>query len=409
LFVSDVDVSARVDQDVFGLVHKFRWQRADAFEGRRRDEPAGFFRQPRVLDVENPQPGVEIGQVDQIGLLLHIREVVLEIRIVRAEPSPLVTEVGVGFAGGRHGSGKDRNELWLRQIFDIDHGDQIHWAAAGGRLIGDIAAAAFGVREEQRPAGNIVHVVNRDAGFERRHEIKPANLLGMGDVADVQSDHGWPVAEISLIAIDDCGAVKRCRRRRRRLAVLLPRQPEAAGFLRIFRIADIQKDKNLAAVARHVGRETGVLAARVADPVNAGAASLPLRELLRIHRIADIPEQHALVVRLVRVATPDRRLLLQRREHQVVVHFHLDGPGIGRAGHKLDDFGVLRVGDVDNGPAVAPEVAEVQVPAGADVANSDLERATMAVEIAVADGLNVTRLPAGGNLIGARTLGREKA
>ena len=39
----------------------------------RRNEPADFFRQARVLDVINAQAGVEIGEIDQVGLLFHIR------------------------------------------------------------------------------------------------------------------------------------------------------------------------------------------------------------------------------------------------------------------------------------------------------------------------------------------------
>src|ERR1035441_4073793 len=72
LFVVNVDVSSRVHQYVLGRGRQFCWSCSNAFGGLRRNKPAGFLWVPRVLDIEDSQPGVEISEIDQIGLFLHV-------------------------------------------------------------------------------------------------------------------------------------------------------------------------------------------------------------------------------------------------------------------------------------------------------------------------------------------------
>src|SRR6266511_5139245 len=90
LLVGHVDVTARVDEDVLRLGHEVARQRAGALARLRRDEPATFDGQQRVLDVVDAQPGIEIGQVDQIAGLLDVGTVDLLIDIMRAEPAALL-------------------------------------------------------------------------------------------------------------------------------------------------------------------------------------------------------------------------------------------------------------------------------------------------------------------------------
>src|SRR5207248_4800410 len=131
-------------------------------------------------------------------------------------------------------------------------------------------------------------------------------------------------------------------------AFLLSRYPPAAGFDRLRRIADVDDDVDVVLVARHARREVQVAAARVEVAMRAGAAGLVLAELPRIERIAHVPDEHALVVRLVRIAAPAGRDLPRRGDHSIAVHLHLDGPGVVRPGDEFRDARVRRVGDIDD-------------------------------------------------------------
>jgi len=105
LFVGDVDIAARVHQHVLGLAHELvvgKW--SVAFDRCRRHEPPDFFRRPLILDVENAQPGIEIGQINQVALLFDVRQMVFKVRIVRPEATALVAEIRIRRALRRHGS-----------------------------------------------------------------------------------------------------------------------------------------------------------------------------------------------------------------------------------------------------------------------------------------------------------------
>src|SRR3981189_1268958 len=109
---------------------------------------------------------------------------------------------------------------------------------------------------------------------------------------------------------------------------------------------------------------------------------LPVRELTRVDRIADVPNKNALVVWLVRIGSPSERRLLQPRYHDVVVQRHLDSPGIRGPWDGLYELRILRIGDVHE-----------KVPAAVYLLDGHLEGALAAVEAAISDGLHVACLP----------------
>src|ERR1700730_17088940 len=121
LFVSDVDISARVHQNVLRLRHELRGNRTETLSGSGRNKPARFLWHSRILDVENTQTCVEVRKVDQIALLLHVREMLFEVRVVRPDPATLVAEVCVRFSGRWRREREDRHQPRFGRILNIDH------------------------------------------------------------------------------------------------------------------------------------------------------------------------------------------------------------------------------------------------------------------------------------------------
>ena len=208
LLVRDVNVPACIREHVFGLRFKFRWQRPDSLGRSRRDKPPRFFRQTRFLDIEDAQSRIEIGQIDQVRLFLHVRQVILQIRVVRAESSALIAKAGVGRAFGRRGRWEDGDQLRLAQLLDADHGHQVDRPRASGRLVRRVSSASLGMSEEQRLARNQRDIMQRDAALEWRHKIQPPQHLGMRDVADIQRNHGRPIPQVSFGPVNDCWTMK---------------------------------------------------------------------------------------------------------------------------------------------------------------------------------------------------------
>jgi hypothetical protein len=95
LLVGHVDVTARIDEDVLRLGHEVARQSAGTLAWLRRNEPATFHGQQRVLDIVDTQPGIELGQVDQVAGLLNVGKVDLLIDVVRTEPATLLAEIFV--------------------------------------------------------------------------------------------------------------------------------------------------------------------------------------------------------------------------------------------------------------------------------------------------------------------------
>jgi hypothetical protein len=95
LLVGHVDITARIDEHVLRLGDQISRQGPCPLAWLRRDEPAAFHGQQRVLDVIDPQPGIEIGEVDQIARLLDVGKMDLLIDIMRAEPAALLAKIFV--------------------------------------------------------------------------------------------------------------------------------------------------------------------------------------------------------------------------------------------------------------------------------------------------------------------------
>src|SRR5262249_139186 len=130
--------------------------------------------------------------------------------------------------------------------------------------------------------------------------------------------------------------------------------------------------------------------------MNCGASRSPpspVRELPGIDRIADVPDEDAFLIWLIRIGAPGKRRLLQRRDHDVVVQRHLDGPGVSWTWDCFDEFRIPRIGDVDDAPAVVPQMPHVEVPTAVDLLDCHLEGALAVVETAISDGLHVVRFP----------------
>src|SRR5262249_46402970 len=140
------------------------------------------------------------------------------------------------------------------------------------------------------------------------------------------------------------------------LARLLSRHPPATGFSWSCRIADVQDHQDVRAESRRASRQIGVLAARIRVAMRPRRPRLPVRELPRVDRIADVPDEDAFLVRLVWIGAPSKRRLLQRRYHDVILERHLDGPGVTGTRDGFHEFRILRIGNFHDAPAVMPQM-----------------------------------------------------
>src|SRR5580704_471077 len=110
LVVVHEDIAPGVDGKFFAPVDR-RGVRPRLFlETRplRRHEVADLLRQARIADVEDPKPGVEPGDVDQLAGLLDRRIVDFLAGVVRTEAAAFVAKVLVGRARRRHRRREDR-------------------------------------------------------------------------------------------------------------------------------------------------------------------------------------------------------------------------------------------------------------------------------------------------------------
>ena len=244
--------------------------------------------------------------------------------------------------------------------------------------------------------------MHRNAAPERRAQSKLANFLGLRNVADIENHNGGAIAQIGFLSVlaDDRRPVEGDIFSGRLFSIFLTVHPPASGFLRLSRIADVEKHQDLPAKSGHTGRETCIFSARITDPMDSRGTRFPLREVLPIERIADVPDQDALVIRPVRIAAPGGLLLLEGGQHEVVVKFHLDGVGVVGAGDELYEFRIFGVGDIEDCPAAMPFVAHEEIPPVIHVLDGHLERAAAPVEAAVANRLQIACFPSCGNLVG---------
>src|ERR1700730_9953687 len=179
LFVGDVDVAACIYQTILSLAYELIvWGRHSAHGWSRRDKPSRFRRQTRVLDVEDSQTGVEVGEVNQIALLLHVRIVLQDIRVVRPEAAAFVAKIGVRRVLGRRGRRKGRYEFRFCRIFYVDQAGQEQRYLAGKSAIRSVAtSSALRMGEQQIPARNRHHIVHGDIRTEGRADSQLADHL----------------------------------------------------------------------------------------------------------------------------------------------------------------------------------------------------------------------------------------
>ncbi len=384
VLVGDVDIAAAVDEHVLGLRHQPVLQEgAVALPRIGREKIADLARSVGVGDVVDAQSRVEIGEIDQIALRLDIGIVQQRVLIVRAEAAALLAEALVGRARRWQRQRKDRHEPRLRRVGDVDDRGLVE------RLL-TVLADRLRVGDRNLAIGHRDDGVDADEGNERRAVAEMPDLLRMRHVGDVEDIHaGAAIGQECLVADDEGRTVQRgAGRRRRRLAVTLALHPPTADLDRMRRIADVDIDIHVVLEARHVGGEMHVLAAPVPVAMGAGRPGLEVPHLLRVEPVADVPDEHALVVRLAGIAAPLLRHLLQRGDHRVAGEVHLDGPGVGRPRDELDHFRVGGIGHVDDRPAEVPQMAHVQVPAAVLLQDRHLEAGFIA-ELAIADDLDV--------------------
>ena len=223
----------------------------------------------------------------------------------------------------------------------------------------------------------------------------------MRRVGNVEIDDVGREAHRRHLAVraDVRGAVEARPDGRQRLAVLLPGLRPHAGELRLRRIADVEDDEfvAVAVIAGREGGEIGVFAARIGVAVRAAFGAPPLADLLRILGIADVPDDQRWV---------GGRFLVDRGDQNVVVQRQLRGQHLflrRLVGDELDVTRILRVGDIDDAPALIERMPGVEIPVIVlGVLDRELEGAGLAVEPGETDELEIGGHPAGRSRIGAR-------
>ena len=135
-----------------------------------------------------------------------------------------------------------------------------------------------------------------------------------------------------------------------------------------------------------------VAAAVVVEAVHAAhAATVPLRQLLGIHRVFDVPDDDALLERVAPLGAvqPGQRAT-QGRDHDAAGHLDLGRTLAGkvRPGDELQIVGLGGVGHVEDVPARMLERRHVEVVAPVDLLHGHLEPG-LAIQVVVADLLDV--------------------
>jgi len=177
--------------------------------------------------------------------------------------------------------------------------------------------------------------------------------------------------------------------------LMLPWHPPAARFPRVGAIRNVENDVDIAPVSRHSSGEVNIAASGIQVPVRAGSAGLEMAELPRIHRVSDIPDQHAFAEGRIGIASEIGKGLLESSDHRIARQIHLKRPCIWDVVRdELGDLGSCRIGYVDDAPAGMPEVTSIQIPPAPDFADRHLERGPM-VEICIPNRFDIVRVGAG--------------
>src|SRR5712692_1098961 len=93
ILVRDVDVSARIDEDIFGLDREAALRKGAVPLFRvGRNEVADLTRHGGRADVIDPQAGIEIGQVEQVSRFLNKGVVVQLVLVVGSKPATVLAK-----------------------------------------------------------------------------------------------------------------------------------------------------------------------------------------------------------------------------------------------------------------------------------------------------------------------------
>ena len=130
--------------------------------------------------------------------------------------------------------------------------------------------------------------------------------------------------------------------------------------------------------------------------MRAGAAGFPVADLIGLGRLADIENKKPFRRWLPVSAAPARRDAFEAGDHFTVGDLDLNGPGIFRPGNVSAILRRRRIGDIEYAPAAMPKVGDVEIPAAIFLLQRQLE-GRLAVQIMVADGVNIFREVAFGN------------
>ena len=108
ILVVNVNVPARVDQHVLGLANERGWKRPIAMGGRWREEIRNLARLPRIRGIDNTEPRIEVGKVDDVVRVLGEWAVPVLVLIVGTEAPVLLAKVIVGKPSGWHRHWQER-------------------------------------------------------------------------------------------------------------------------------------------------------------------------------------------------------------------------------------------------------------------------------------------------------------
>src|ERR1700719_3427281 len=72
LLIADVDIATSIHQHILRLSDELRRKRTEALGRSGRHKPTHFLRHSRIHNIENAKSRIEVGQINQICLFLHV-------------------------------------------------------------------------------------------------------------------------------------------------------------------------------------------------------------------------------------------------------------------------------------------------------------------------------------------------
>src|SRR5262245_45496550 len=201
----------------------------------------------------------------------------------------------------------------------------------------------------------------------------------MLDVADIEHHQLCPERQIGGVADDDGRpvqpvAVRVCGVLRVRILQLQFRQPPPRYLYRMRWIRNIDVDVDLSEVASDGSSRVDVASAEIRVAVCSEAAGLPLAEAHRVHQILETPDHDPVVPRRIRISVTTHLRPLGRGYELSVGDVELAAARVLRTGNPVEDFGIGRIGDVEDAPAAVSLRAGIHVPATVHLLDVDLER-----------------------------------